>query len=391
MKFKKILPLILVCIILSGCWDKVEIDRKSLVSIVGVDAGEQIGKEKELKNLKSDEPFSAIELKKLHITFGTPDISKLGPDKGGTAEDIYIDSDGYSMENSISKASIKSSRNIKFSHVKLLILGSELLYHEDTLKEVVDYLQRQPALNRMMMVIIAKGKVEDYIKYKPQMEKNIENYITGLMENSAINNTMLPVTLNEFITLLTQNGNAILPCMSIDKDKNEIKISGVGIIKDYNLKGYLTDIETSDLEILRGKLTGGNKVIFKDGHPIDVVIDDVERKMKMKNINGKLTFNIDINLEGEIKGYYTGKTLNSKDALSYIEKSFDKSLKEECDQVVKITQKEFEVDPIGMRDYVEKYHPKIWNEKKDNWPETYKNSIVNVEVHTKIRRIGVVK
>ena len=60
-------------------------------------------------------------------------------------------------------------------------------------------------------------------------------------------------------------------------------------------------------------------------------------------------------------------------------------------QVVKLTQQEFEVDPIGIREYVEKFHPAIWKQKKDNWNEVYKNAVINVNIDTNIRRIGVVK
>lgn len=390
MKLKKMLPLLLICTVFTGCWDKVEIDKKSLISTMAIDAGEQIGKEKELKGLKPNEPFTAMEIKKIHVTLGTPDISKLGPNKGPTAEDVYIDTDAYSMQDAISKASSKSSRVIGFSHIRLLVLSSELLYHPDTFKEVVDYLQRQPALDREMMVAISKGKAEDYIKYKPKMEKNIENYITGLMDNTT-RNTVLPVSLNDFLTSLNENNNAILPCIDMDKDKKELKISGVGLIKDYRLKGYLEPIETANLEMLRGKASGVKRVIYMDGHPIDASVDSVGKKIRMKNVDDKLVFDIDVDLEGEVKGDYMEKTLYSKDVINSIEQNFDKSIEEECEQVVKITQNEFELDPIGINEYVKKYHPKIWEQKKNNWPETYKNSVINVNVHTKIRRIGVVK
>lgn len=388
MKLKKFIPLILICSIFSGCWDKIEIDKKIFISTLGIDAGEEISKE--LKGVKSGESLTAMEVKKLHVTLGSPDISKLGPDKGGTAEDVYLDADAYSMEDAISKISAKSSRNIKFSNIKLLVISNELLYHKDTLKEVVDYLQRQPSLNRMMMVIIAKGKAQDYIKYKPSMEKNIESYITGLMENGT-ENGVLPVTLNEFLISLNENNNAILPAMDIDKDKKEIKICGVGIIKDYILKGYLSPVETANLEMMRGKVAEGKKVIYKDGHLIDVSLNSTGRKIKMKNIDGKLVFNMYIGLEGEIKEYYVNGNLDSKDTLNLIEKNFNKALKEECEQIVKITQNEFEVDPIELKEYVKRYHPKIWKQKKDNWSETYKNAEINVAVDTKIRRIGAVK
>ena len=75
----------------------------------------------------------------------------------------------------------------------------------------------------MMYVVLAEGKSEEYIKYKPDMEKNIENYISGLMENSNRNDNIFPVTLNEFLILLSENGNALIPRITIEKDKNELK------------------------------------------------------------------------------------------------------------------------------------------------------------------------
>lgn len=391
MRFKKVISLILICILLSGCWDKIEIDRKSLISTMGIDVGEQVGKEKELKTLKPDEPYTAMDVKKIHVTFGAPDISKLGPDKGGTAEDVYLTADGYSMQDAISKTSLQTSRDIKFSHTKLMVLSKDLMAYPDIAKEVIDYLQREPSLNRMMYVVLAEGNAEEYLRYKPGIEKNIEGFITGLIENTSRNDTIFPITLNEFLMLLSQNGNAMLPVMTIEKDKNQLKIAGVGIIKDYKIEGSLTPVETSNLVMLRGELRGGRRVTYLNGHPVDISIDGVSRKITVDNSNGKLTFNISLRIEGEAKDYYIGSSIFSKDTLKYLQDNFNKSIKKECEQVVRITQQEFEVDPIGLREYLEKFHPSIWKEKKDNWGESYKNAVVNVNVNTNIRRIGVVK
>lgn len=391
MKYKKVIIIILSCILLSGCWDKVEIDRRSLISIISVDIGEQAGKEKELKNLSPDEPFTGMDLKKLKVTFGAPDISQLGPDKGGTAKDMYITTDAYSMQDAVNKAALKSSRDISFSHIKLLVLSKDLTTYPEILKEIVDYLQREPSLNRNMYVVISDGKAEEYIKHKPRMEKNIENYISGLIENTTRSTSILPVTLNEFLILLSENGNAMLPRMTIEKDKNELGISGVGIIKDYKYKGDLSAIETANLEMLRGKLKGGRKTIYKNGHPIDVVIDSAGRKISMDNQQGKLTFNIYLDIEGELKDYYVGGEVFSKDMLQSLQQNLNNSVKQECAQVVQITQRELGVDPIGIREYIEKYHPSLWKQIKNNWSEVYSSATINVTVNSNIRRIGVVK
>lgn len=391
MKSLKILPIILCCTLLSGCWDKVEIDKKLFVSTIGVDAGQDIGKDKKLKDIGPSEPFGEMNMKKLKITYGFPDISELSPGKGGTAKEKDISVDAYSMEDAYNKTAARSSRTVHFGHTQLLLLSSDLMAYPDTVKEIVDYLQRQPSLNRTMQVAVADGSVEGYIKYQPLMEKNIESYISGVMENSSQNANVYPMSLNEFLMLLSENGNATVPRLSIDKDKNELKVNGVAIIKGFTLKGYLGPSETANLEILRGKLKGGKKVILYEGHPVDYNIDSLERRVVVSRRDDKLQFDLYIDIEGELKGYYVGKEFLSAKELKTIENDFNKAIAEECKKVIKTTQGKFGVDPIGLREYVEKYHPIIWNNIKDNWEQEYKQAVININVDTKIRRIGVVK
>lgn len=381
--------LIFICFIVNGCWDKVDIDRKIFVATIGVDLGKDIGKQKELKDIKPSEPFAEREIKKLNVTFGFPNISELGPNKGSSVEDKYLNVDAGSMGDAVSRAVSKSSRDIHLGHSKLLILSNSLSEDKIIMKEVIDYFQREPRVNRSMYVAVAQGNTENYVKISPSMEKNIESYITGIMENSEKNSTVLPVTLNEFLTYLSKNGNAIIPNITIDKNKNELMLSGTAVIKDYGLKGVLTPLETSDVEILRGKIKGGKKVIYLDGHPLDYVIEGIERKINFNKEKDKYVFNIEIDLEGRAVGYYIDNKLFSSNTLSNAENSFNKALGEECEKVIQLTQKKYDVDVIGLNDYLEKYKPSVWDEVKDNWDEVYKNLVVNVEVQSRMRRIGV--
>lgn len=391
MKNKKVIILMICAMFLSGCWDNVEIDRKLFISTIGVDVGKDIGKEQELKAISSKEPFAEREVEKIKVTYGFPDISSLAPTKGGAADGKFITTPAYSMEDALSKSTSKSSRSLHFGHSKLLMLSSEVLAYPNTMKEVIDYFQRQPNLNRMMSVIVTDGTIEDYIKFKPDVEKSIDTYISGLMQNSSINATILPVTLNEVLRLLSENGNAIIPRITFDKVKNEITLSGVAIIKNYTLMGYLNPIETLDLEILRGKIKSGKKMVYKEGHPVDFQIEDIKRKIKIDENKGNIEFNIDILLEGQIKGYFMGDNVSTKEKLKELEDDYNKSISEECQKVIKITQNEFMVDPIGLREHIEKYNVLLWNKVKNNWDEAYKSSVIKVNVTTHIRRVGVAK
>ena len=201
MKVKKILPIILSCLLLCGCWDKVEIDRRNFISTIAVDPGEDIDKEKILKNIKPDDPFAERQIRKINITYGFPDMSMLVTGKSESAQDKFINVDAYSMEDAYSEATAKSSRDIYMGHTKLLILSSNLLNHKDTVKEIIDYLQRNPNINRMMEVVVADGLAQDYVKFKPMTENSSQYYMSGLMDNSKRNSRIMRTTLNEFLIL----------------------------------------------------------------------------------------------------------------------------------------------------------------------------------------------
>jgi spore germination protein len=391
MKFKKVLLIILSCVMLSGCWDKIEIDRNNFISTIAVDPGKDIDKEEEMKSINPEEPFAERQIKKINVTYGFPDMSKIEAGKSGGVPEKYISTEAYSMEDAASEAMAKSSRSIYMGHSKLLILSSDLLEHKDTFKEVLDYLDRNPNLNRTMQVVVSDGKAEDYVKFKPMTENSTQYYISGLMENSERNSRIMNIDLNEVLILLSENGNALVPRISIDKEKEELILTGAAIIKDYKLKGYFNPLELMDVQLLSDKFSIGKRVIYMDGHPVDYVIDGYQRKIRVEEAGDKLSINIDLEVEGQLAEYYTGKKVLEKGELQKLQDTFNKSISEECEKIIKIAKEEFEIDPFGVREHIEKFKPSLWNKIEKNWDEKYKSASVNVIVSSKIRRIGAVK
>ncbi len=391
MRFKIVLPIILSSVLLVGCWDKVEIDRLNFISTIAIDPGEDIGREKELKSINSKDPFPEEQIKKIDVTYGFPDMSMLGAGKSGSAQEKYINTKAYSMEDASSEATAKSSRDIYMGHAKLLILSSNLLAYKDTVKEIVDYLQRNPNINRMMDIVVSDGKAEDYIKFKPMTENSTQYYISGLMANSKRNSRIMSVNLNEFLILLSENGSALLPRISIEKEKKELILTGAAIIKNYELKGYFTPLELLDIQLLSDKFNIGKKVIYIDGHPIDYIINGYDRKIKVQEHGDRIGISIELSLEGQINGYYVGNKILGKEELTTLQNIFNDSISVECEKIMEVAKGEFQIDPFGIREYIEKFKPSLWNKIEKDWEGKYKNASVNVKVNTEIRRIGEVQ
>ncbi|NLM34908.1 MAG: Ger(x)C family spore germination protein [Clostridiales bacterium] len=391
MKKAMALVLVFMCIFLTGCWDKVEIDRNAFVSVIGVDVGKDIRNKKVLEDVKPGEPFGERDLKRLNVTFAFPDISKYTSQNPEISSDKFVKTPAYSMEDALSNAVSKSSRTLNLGHSELLLLSDELLQYPEQIKEIADFLSRSPLVNRTMYVVMTEGNVEEFFNFNIEMEKTLGTYLTGLMESSKRNASILPVNLNEFLILLGDNGNAIIPAIKIDKDKNEMLIDGIAIIKGYKHVGILSPQDTTVVEMLRGKLISGKKVIYKDKVPIDFEIDNLERKIKVTEDNGKLLFKINIDIEGRIKEYKVDRELFYDDTIEEIEKYFSNSLSEEGQKIARRVQREYGVDIFGFREQITKFMPSTWEKVKGDWEKAFKDAEIDVNVDVKARRIGTRK
>lgn len=395
MRNKKSFILIIISLISSlfftGCWDKVEIDRRVFVSTIGVDIAKDIDKGKKVKDKKPEEIIPNEELKKIKVGFSFPDLSEFSTQKGIISGDQSLEVNTYSMDGAITQASMKSGRYIYLDHTRLLILSRDLLGYEETVKEVMDYIQRQPKINRKMYMIMSDGPPNEFVKGKIPIDKHIQVYINGVLDNAERSAAAIPVTLNEFLIMASSRNIGMLPIMSLNGDTNEVVLSGTAVLKNNKLKGRLNEVETTSLELLRGQAKGIKSVLYYNGHPIDYEIDGILKRTKV-SYDEKLHVNLELEVEGKANSGYLGeeRTL-SGDKVTGIEELFDKKIGAECEQLCQLMRGNLNVDLLEISNHIEKFNPSIWNEIKDNWDEVFKESDIKVSVKSHIRQLGVIK
>ncbi len=384
-KVLKIIPILTLALLLTGCWDRIEIDRRAFVSVIGIDIGKDVDK-KDILN--SDADVSAYrDLNTVKITYGFPDLRHMDTQKG-TTEAISLTVEGYSSTDAYFKAVSKSSRSLHFGHSKLLILSDKLFNYPELGKEIMDYIEREPNLNRSINVVIVKGDTEDYIKVKPMMEDGIDSYITNLLANSSINGALSPITLTKYIDMVKSKAVSMLPVFS-QKNKDDVELDGVAVIKDNEIKGYLDNDQTENIQILRSDIGSSKKVVISGGHPVDYSIEHVDTNLDIKYVDNKIHMYYTIFAEGGLVGYYTdAKELEGKD-IKNLEKQFNEQMEKELLQVAYMTKDEMNLDVLGIQDKVKKYHNRLWNDIKDNWEEEFHNAEISITVKNQIRTVGI--
>lgn len=393
MKNKKLIAVVLIVLfplIFSGCWDKYEIERKMFVSTIGIDVGEDIDKEQKIKDEDKEDAYGAKDIKKLKVTYGFPDISHFSPSQAVIEKDGTTTVNTYSMQGAFAEANNKSSRTMYLGHARLILISQELFKYPDTFREVVDYIRRQPNLNRKIHVVLTDGPVEQFMKAEFDIDKHIQTYISGILENNQSSESAVEVSLNDFLTNLGEKDNAVLPILKMDRDNKEIRLSGIGVMDDYKFKGQLNDAETTTVEVLRGKAKKVVKVVNLEGHPYDYEIERVKRKIEVDESDEKVNINIYLKLTGAVKEGYKEKPLTLEE-IDELESTFNETISEECIKVMRSIQQNIGIDIVGIDDYIRKFKPDIWEKFGENWSEVYSNSKINIEVDTDIKTMGIIK
>lgn len=389
-KIVKLIPVLFLSLLLTGCWDSVEIDRKAFVSTIGIDVGADVANKSDLIDSKVDEmdinnKYEDLDI--LRVTYGFPDIRNMEKDKGA-AEELSITVDGYSMTDTYFKALAKSSRSMHFGHSKLLLISDEIFKYPALLQEINDYIQREPNLNRTIIMAIVKGKAVDYIKVKPVMEENVVNYITSLMGNSSKNGVVAPVTLTKYIDMIKSYNVSALPVFSL-YGENDIELTGVAVIKDSLINYYLNNNQITDIQILKGDIGSCRKSINQDGHPIDYYIKNASTDLDISYKDGKLYLKYKVDTEGSLKGYYTdGEKLDS-DSISKMEEEFSETMEKDLKDTFYFARDELGIDLLQVEAAVRRYHKGVWKSIEDDWPRVFSEAEVSIIVNSEIRTIGI--
>ncbi|HBM74655.1 MAG TPA: hypothetical protein DD429_03775 [Clostridiaceae bacterium] len=385
--------IVLLSITNTGCWDKVEIDQRGFVGVIMIDMAPPGYEENDEESMR-DTPDSDSGIDKMiKVTYAFPIASALAGESGGGGDKpstMSISSVAPTMDRASRYVDSRVSRRLFLGFTQVVIFGEDFLKNPDKVKEVIDYLRRNPELGRSMRVLVSKGEASKVAEVEPKDEKLLSVHIRGVLNNETSNGRILDMTFNEFIVSLLGTGCVVLPKLVVKDD--EIKIAGLGLIKDYKLIGYLPEYDSLYFNTLVGKRKSGSIDVDVDGIKVNYVIRNLSKKIKVLN-DDPSNFEISINIrtEGALLSGETEREFYDDEFISKIEQELNKEDEENCKFVINKLQKEFNIDALNISDSLRKYYPDTWEKVKDRWEIIYPNIKIIPVFENKVRRIGTVK
>jgi spore germination protein KC len=373
---RMIAVLILCMLLLTGCWDQVEIEDRLFVLGIGID------KTKEEEKKTPEDRYT--------LSFVSPVVDQVKEGPGPAFKTYKTVNNTVVM--SLSQLMERFSQKQFFGHTRAIFFGEDIMKDEKLLKGVIDGVSRYPELHNSMLAYIVPTRAEDVFKVEPMFEKLLMPYITGITENIDYTSKVLKLSLADMIIMLAdQKGSLVIP--KITPGKDEVKMNGAGVIKDYKLIGYLGDQEVAVYNWLTDKARGGNiSVEYKD---VSVAFRHFtfSRDIKLSKVEGgKIYLNYNMETEGSVEEYMLGKKILDDAVLNEVDKELEKRIEGESEKLIKKFQQEFRVDLIGARDYLSKYQPELFKTIEKDYEKYFTdNIIIKVTADVHVRRVGLIK
>ncbi len=386
--------IIIFTIILTGCWDSNEIEELGLVLGIAIDKPKSSeAKEKESKEAKEHEEGKRPRFT-LTQQFVVPKAIRGGAEYGGApTQKPYsnVASEGDAIHQIIRQFASVTSRRSFFKHLKVIIISEEVALSTDLQKLLILFL-KDHEMERSIEVFISKGDARDVLEIKPEKEDIPAFKLLTMGKNVVKSSRIAPVmTLGDMSKKMTAQSSFIMQRIAPHKD--DIVLGGAAVIKgkSHKMIGFLGEEETDGLNWLSGKGKAG-VVEAIDKETEEMIIYEISRinsKIIPNVENGMISFDVKIDSEGKISEDWLvpGNEFDE----TFIKKT-EKAIKDEIliliDKALYKTQKEFEVDVAGFGKKLSIKYPKVWEEVKDNWDETFSDIPIDVELEINIRTFG---
>ncbi|SFS51084.1 Ger(x)C family spore germination protein [Marininema halotolerans] len=364
----RMLPIILICLTLGGCWDSREIEDRVSVIATAIDE-----KDKEIV---------------LNVQVPIPkNVAGSGSQGGGGGKPVQtFTGQGMTISDAIDDIHYKANQRVFFGNNRLLIIGESLA--KRGLSGVLDALGRNPEFRRREFIVVAKGRAADFIKAKPDLEQVPTEYVLTMLQNGIRDGLYIQEGLNDFYIDLTNPGNQpVLNYMSV-KGK-DVKWSGIAVFKQTQMKGILNRAESRSVLQIRGRERGEDidtECIEKPGM-ISFRPREVKRKVRIDKRKGHVVFHITLTVKGAIIEKTCDVNVDNKKTLEELSHRIASKYEEGARQTLKKVQGVFRSDSYRLGNQVRAFHPSWW--KNMNWGDDFAKSEISIDYKVIILRSGM--
>ncbi|MDB4867612.1 MAG: hypothetical protein JWR03_1945 [Cohnella sp.] len=396
----RIAKIVWLCIfpifLLTGCWDKFELEEQAYVVALGLD--------KASDNL-------------LSVTFQIANPQVGSTNKGEAPNEPPSDSISFVVPDIISAKELANSvvsRRVNFGHLRTIIVGEKLAVTSE-FQHIIGTSLRDPELRREINLIISPENASEFIKNnKPKMETRPHKYYafmtqrwreTGEVPYSTLNRYYSRVAGELYLAIYattqkydqrgSPNEDNYLAGQVPQKGGDPVQMIGSAVFKNGRMIGKLTGEETRYALVLRRRALA-HTIVASYADPLNSKYRYTVRLVRRGNTQIKVdvkqdppVVNVNVPLICQVLSIpslidYPRDTHKQK----VLKASLEEIMQSKAMQLVQKTQRQYEAEPFLWYNAA---RMKFWTLREFeayHWEDRYSRAKVNVDFDIRIEMFG---
>jgi spore germination protein KC len=387
-----------VALVLTGCWDRYELEDRANILGLAVDLAEEddLREEPEVTHRSGHFPEEKRDqYYKVTAQIALPGKIKLGPEGGGgegSEKTAWVlETFGHTLKDAMANLQQQLAEKLYLGHVQIIVVSDEIA--KKGLDEVNEFLRRDHEVRRTAWMVINEKDASSVLKAAPPLETVPSLYLSDTLDNAVRFGKLPREYLGKFWIDISDDGvDAILPAVKVF-DNDRIMVDGMAYFRGEKMVGRTKPIEIGAYMTMKEKNPGGYSIAvsLEDEEGV-YLIKTLERKsiIRVKVKDGKPSATINVNIDAIIEEEINASNLGGE-SLKKIEKKANQKMEEICKELVKKLQEEGS-DIFGLGARVRAKFGYYWDEEvktDDKWSEIFKEMEIKVKVDYIIRRTGM--
>ncbi|WP_026689078.1 Ger(x)C family spore germination protein [Alteribacter aurantiacus] len=369
-------------LLLTGCWDRVEIEERGFVISAAVSSAEDNGDFERGKD-------------KLAVTLQIAIPSKMvGAGEEGIKNRPFFLIKTTERTNFGSNRNIPSrrSRLLNYEHLKVVLLDDDLV-KQDMLKYTLDFYIRDHEMRRNTELFVVEGDADKVLEDDRPPEPLTGLALVSTVENDVRDLSMIEkATISDVTNKLLANVAFVIPRV-IERQATSYRIRGGAIFNGAGeFKAMLTDEKAIGYNLLLGDMKNAivetslenqeDIFVFETGRmssSIDASVND----------QGTPVFDVKMKAEGAlVESWIEDVDSVTQEAFREMETAIEAYMIEHTEAFIRDMQDEFHLDVTGLSEELRVQNHEQWRKMKDEWDGEdgfFKDAEITISADVRIR------
>ncbi len=356
--------LLMLILLLNGCWDMIDINQAALITGVGID------------------------YQKDQVIYTAQFAQKVTPQEAGTGKPLTesFTAQGQTVTDAARKVLLRSPVFPLWAHTDLILIG-EGLARED-LALLSDFLLRNRNLRPEAAIIVAYQDTPEKILNVPMpLSPYSATAINQLLDNNeAFEGVHVKVTMKDFLShLVTPGIEPVVPQISLSENE-KLTLNGAAVFRNRRQVGSLNEQECRGYRWLHYNINRGGLLTITsptDKKPLSFDIANISSKIRPVFKNDKLIYEIKVNTSLNLLEQTGQGNLMTDSRRRQLEKLADQEIKRQIKLCVEKSQS-LNSDILGLGLQTHRYYPEYWQDVEGDWDTFYPRLQIEIKVKSQI-------